>query len=203
MWIRSALAVGANAVGIPVPAWLASAIPWLESALESHWSGQYYESMIPAPTDKAPYDPNSDIVMAAIYGAVAVTDTMLLSTAALLRSQWDDAASTYYYPINGADQLRKIGPMLGRYPGDVYDGDDDQSGDDHPWAICTCNFAELYYRLAGEITLRRRGPARCELSRILQPGGNHIGDDAGCGRHGAPSGRRPDAASGHVSQRSV
>ena len=90
--------------------------------------------------------------MAAIYGAVAVTDTMLLSTAALLRSQWDDAASTYYYPINGADQQRKIGPMLGRYPGDVYDGDDDQSGDEHPWAICTCNFAELYYRLAGEIT---------------------------------------------------
>ena len=145
-------AVGANAVGIRVPAWLASAIPWLESALESHWSGRYYESMIPAPADKAPYDPNSDIVMAAIYGAVAVTDTKLLSTAALLRGQWDDAASSYYYPINGADQQRNIGPMMGRYPGDVYDGDNDQSGDDHPWAICTCNFAELYYRLAGEIT---------------------------------------------------
>ena len=41
---------------------------------------------------------------------------------------------------------------MGRYPGDVYDGDNDQSGIDHPWAICTCNFAELYYRLANEIT---------------------------------------------------
>ena len=151
-------AVGANTVGIPVPAWIASAIPWLESALEGHWNGQYYESMIPAPTDKAPYDPNSDIVMAAIHGAVAVTDTKLLSTAALLRSQWEDAASTYYYPINGADQQRNIGPMMGRYPGDVYDGDNDQSGDDHPWAICTCNFAELYYRLAGEITAANAVP---------------------------------------------
>ena len=38
---------------------------------------------------QAPYDPNSDIVMAAIYGAVAVTDTKLLATAALLRNQWN------------------------------------------------------------------------------------------------------------------
>jgi len=150
--LRCFQAISANTLGIPVPAWIASAIPWLENALQSHWNGQYYESLIPAPTDKAPYDPNSDIVMAAIYGAIAVNDTKLLSTAALLRSQWDDPASRYYYPINGADQQRNIGPMMGRYPGDVYDGDNDQSGDDHPWAVCTCNFAELYYRLAAEIT---------------------------------------------------
>jgi len=145
-------AISANALGIPVPAWLETAIPWLQNALQGHWNGEYYESMIPAPTDKAPYDPNSDIVMAAIYGAIEVTDTKLLATAARLRSQWDDPASPHYYPINGADQQRNIGPMMGRYPGDVYDGDNDQSGDDHPWAVCTCNFAELYYRLAAEIT---------------------------------------------------
>ena len=63
--------------------------------------------------------------MAAIYGAVPVTDTKLLATAALLRSQWADPTSSYFYPINGADQQRGIGPMLGRYPGDVYDGDTD------------------------------------------------------------------------------
>ena len=61
--------------------------------------------------------------MAAIYGAVPVTDTRLLATAALLRSQWADPSSPDYYPINGADQERGIGPMLGRYPGDTYDGD--------------------------------------------------------------------------------
>ena len=143
-----------NTLGIPVPGWLATAIPWLQTALQDHWNanGGYYQSLIAAPGDKAPYDPNSDIVMAAIYGAVAVTDTKLLATAALLRNQWNLASSQYYYPINGADHQRGIGPMMGRYPGDTYDGDNDQSGSDHPWAICTCNFAELYYRLTTEIT---------------------------------------------------
>ena len=146
-------AVTANTLGIPVPAWLAGAIPWLQNALAGHWNGQYYQSMLPVPTDyRAPYDPNIDIVMAAIYGAVALTDTRLLATAAMLRSQWADPASTYFYPINGADQQRLVGPMLGRYPGDVYDGDTDAQVGDHPWAVSTANFAELYYRLARQVT---------------------------------------------------
>jgi glucoamylase len=108
--------------------------------------------VLPVPADyRAPYDPNIDIVMAAIYGAIPVTDTKLLATAAQLRSQWADPGSTYFYPINGADQQRGIGPLLGRYPGDVYDGDTDAQAGDHPWAVSTANFAELYYRLAGKI----------------------------------------------------
>jgi hypothetical protein len=59
--------------------------------------------------------------------------------------------STYVYPVNGADQQRGIGPLLGRYPGDVYDGDTDTQAGDHPWAVSTANFAELYYRLAAKI----------------------------------------------------
>jgi glucoamylase len=146
-------AIAANGLGIAVPGWLPAAVPWLQNALGSHWNGQYYRSLLPVPTDyKAPYDPNIDIVAATIYGAVAVTDTKLLATAALLRSQWADPASTYFYPINGADQQRGIGPMLGRYPGDVYDGDTDAQVGDHPWAVSTANFAELYYRLARQIT---------------------------------------------------
>ena len=146
-------AVMANTVGIPVPGWLNTAVPWLENALASHWNGQCYQSMLPVPTDyRAPYDPNIDVVMAAIYGAIAVTDTKLLATAALLRSQWADPDSKYFYPINGADQQRGIGPMLGRYPGDVYDGDTDALVGDHPWGVSTANFAELYYRLAGYVT---------------------------------------------------
>jgi glucoamylase len=151
--LRCFQTVTANTVGIAVPGWLSTAIPWLENALEGHWSGQYYQSMLPVPTDyRAPYDPNIDIVMAAIYGAVSVSDTKLLATAALLRSQWADPASPYFYPINGADQQRGLGPMLGRYPGDVYDGDTDAQIGDHPWAVSTANFAELYYRLATQIT---------------------------------------------------
>ena len=42
--------------------------------------------------------------------------------------------------------------MLGRYPGDVYDGDvAGPSAGDHFWALCTCNLAELYYTLANQI----------------------------------------------------
>jgi hypothetical protein len=41
---------------------------------------------------------------------------------------------------------------LGRYAGDVYDGDvANSSAGDHPWALCTCNLAELYYTLANQI----------------------------------------------------
>ncbi len=144
--------ITANTLGIPVPTWLATAIPWLENALAGHWNGQYYETLIPVPTDKAPYDPNADIVLAAIYGAAPITDTKLLTTAALLRSQWSNSTSQYFYPINGADGQRGIGPMLGRYPGDRYDGDTDQLLGDHPWAVSTCVFAELYYQLAKVIT---------------------------------------------------
>ena len=148
-------AITANTLGIAVPGWLSTAIPWLQNALKGHWNGQYYQSLlpVPAPPDyRVPYDPNIDIVMAAIYGAVAVTDTQLLATAALLRKQWADSTSQYFYPINGADQQRGIGPMLGRYPGDKYDGENDAPVDDHPWAASTCCFAELYYRLAKQVT---------------------------------------------------
>ena len=42
--------------------------------------------------------------------------------------------------------------MLGRYPGDTYDGDTDAQVGDHPWAVSTANLAELYYRLAKQVT---------------------------------------------------
>jgi len=151
--LKCCQAVAANTLGISVPGWLADAITWLGSALAGHWNGQYYQSVLPVPADyRAPYDPNIDIVMAAVYGAVPVTDTRLLATAALLRDQWSDPASPYFYPINGADEQRGIGPMLGRYPGDVYDGDSGTQAGDHPWAVSTAVFAELYYLLAAQVT---------------------------------------------------
>jgi glucoamylase len=157
--LRCFEAVAANTIGIAVPSWLPAAITWLTSALDSHWNGRYYQSMLPAPTDyRAPYDPNIDIVMAAVYGAESVTDTKLLATAAQLREQWASEQSKYFYPINGTDAARGIGPLLGRYPGDVYDGDTDAQAGDHPWALTTANFAELYYRLAHSIHSSRTIP---------------------------------------------
>jgi glucoamylase len=154
--LRCFQAIAANTIGIAVPAWLPDALTWLINALESHWNGELYQSVLPVPADyRAPYDPNVDIVQAAIYGAESVTDPRLLATAARLRAQWADPASKYFYPINGADSPAGLGPLLGRYPGDVYDGDTDAQAGDHPWALTTANFAELYYRLASKITSSR------------------------------------------------
>jgi glucoamylase len=158
--LRCFQAVAANSVGIAVPSWLPAALSWLVSALEGHWNGEYYQSMLPVPTDyRAPYDPNIDVIIAAVYGAESVTDPQLLATAALIRAQWADSSSKYFYPVNGADATQGLGPMLGRYPGDVYDGDTDAQVGDHPWAISTASFAELYYRLAAKINSSRTVPA--------------------------------------------
>ena len=49
--------------------------------------------------------------------------------------------------------------MVGRYPGDTYDGDmQEQPNEGHPWAICTANFAQLYYLVAKEFQ-NGTGPA--------------------------------------------
>ena len=151
--LKCLLDLQANTVGIPVPNGVADAITWLGEALTSHWNatGGYYTSVLDAVAPPAGYDPNIDIVMACVYGAIPPTDAQLLATAGLLRQQWTDPASSVAYPINQTDAARQLGPLLGRYPGDVYDGDDDSSGIDHPWALCTANFAELYYRVAAEI----------------------------------------------------
>jgi glucoamylase len=171
--LRCFRAVKANTIGIAAPAGVDAAIAWLENALQEHWTGRYYQSLLPPPTNA--YDPNIDIVLAAIYGAMALTGTKLLATAALLRSQWADPSSQYFYPINGDDRNRGIGPLLGRYPGDVYDGDTDAQVGDHPWALCTCAFAELYHRLANAIIATGAVP----LDDVSREFFAQIGVDAG------------------------
>ena len=148
--------------GIDKPAGLQSAIDWLVLALAGHWDGSKYVSLMADPGDEVPpsphdpvvsgYDPNIDIVQSAIYGAVPVTDPKLLATAAQLRSQWEEGGIAFY-PINKADKENfGIGPLFGRYPGDVYDGDAAHPVlGGHPWALSTCNVAELHYKLAAEI----------------------------------------------------
>jgi len=108
-----------------------------------------YVSMINCSMPYAGSDLNVDVVMASVYGAIPCTDPKLLSSAAQILEFFQSA-----YPINAMDQSSpEVGPMIGRYPGDSYDGDtaDPNSGQDHPWAPCTANFAELYYALANSI----------------------------------------------------
>jgi glucoamylase len=154
--LRCFQAVQSNTIGIAVPPGTGAAITWLQNALQQHWNGTIYVSVMPQPTG---YDPNSDIIAACIYGAVPCTDTRLLATAAQLRSQWTDNTSPAFYPINAADQARGFGPLLGRYPGDTYDGDTANGyPGGHPWALCSCNLAELYYTLANQISTNNAVP---------------------------------------------
>jgi glucoamylase len=41
--------------------------------------------------------------------------------------------------------------LIGRYVGDQYDGLSLTSPTGHPWGVCTCAFAQLYYELAGAV----------------------------------------------------
>ena len=85
-----------------------------------------------------------------MYGdGIAPTDPKLLSTAAQVRAQWTTGAGAY--PINGADAGRGVGPLIGRYVGDQYDGLSLTSPTGHPWGVCTCSFAQLYYELASAV----------------------------------------------------
>lgn len=149
--LQAALASGAAPAS---QAQLPAAINDLQTALAGHWdaSAGYYQSVLPPP---AAYDPNIDVVLASVYGAVACTDSKLLATAAKLRDQWSAPASATAYPVNAADAALQLGPLMGRYPGDQYDGDVTDEGQvppgDHPWALCTCNFAQLYYDLATQV----------------------------------------------------
>lgn len=152
--LRCLLDVRDNGHGVPVPDWIPEAITWLRDALPGHWDGAAYASLLEADAyHHQPYDPNIDVVLAAVYGAVPVTDPKLLATAVKIRAQWEDEASPWHYAINRDDRLRTppVGPLLGRYPGDVYDGDTDALVGNHPWALCTAAYAELTYRLAADI----------------------------------------------------
>lgn len=150
-----------NDCGITVPPGLAAAAAWLRDSLNEHWDGTHYTSLVPVSVSGAlaesesgsqPYDPNIGVVMASVYGGVPFTDTKLLATAGRLIRQWADVASATFFPVNPEDGRFGVGPMLGRYPGDSYDGDISEPGTiGHPWPACTCNFAELCYGLAHAI----------------------------------------------------
>jgi len=168
-----------NTAGVTVPAGADDAIAWLRDALASHWNGQYYTSILDAQNPRWGYDPNIDIVMASVYGAVDCADPQLLATAALLREQWADPGSPIKYPINLADAAQGFGPVLGRYPGDSYDGDQNAPAQGHPWALTTANFAELYYRLAARIQQNGQVPASPLAADYLGQAGIGEGTTAG------------------------
>ena len=145
-------------LGIPVPAGAPAAATWLAEQLPSHWSGSpanFYVSVLqPSRLSGDPaarYDPSIDPILTCIYGeGLSPTDPKLLSTAAQVRAQWGPGGADEY-PINATDAAAGRGPLIGRYLGDEYDGLSLTSETGHPWVVCTCAFAQLYYELAAAI----------------------------------------------------
>ena len=132
---------------------LSAAADELEAALATHWGGTAYRSVLDPEVSRPAYDPNADVVAACVYGSVSCTDPKLLATLGRMLRAWADPASPLAYPINAEDRGRGFGPLLGRYPGDTYDGDmsDGVAEVGHPWPICTSNAAEVLYRLASAL----------------------------------------------------
>lgn len=158
---------------VPTPAGLLDAVTWLEGALDRHWDADHemFVSLlnpdIPGRQDdvSAEYSPNVDVVLAALHGALPMTDSRLLSSAAKLRDAFTRPDRPSYFPINTSDDAQGLGPMIGRYPGDRYDGDTvEQPNEGHPWALCTTSYARLYYELA-ESVQAGNGPEVDALNR--------------------------------------
>jgi len=173
--------IAENKIGVAVQDGIAEAINWLDNALTNHWNGECYVSLAvpnkqPAQSVFDGYDANIDIASACVYGAISCTDPKLLATVALLRQQWSDPNSASFYPINLADKERGIGPLFGRYPKDIYDGDvADPVMGGHPWALCTANVAEVYYKLARAIAASKKIPFDDVSKSFFEPLGINTG----------------------------
>lgn len=156
---------------------LANAAAWLSDRLADHVANDRYVSILQPSNARADYDPNADVIAACVYGAIPPTDPVLLNTAAALRQTFADEDTGY--PINSADAQLEIGPLIGRYPGDVYDGfhvSADQPGATrgHPWAVCTANYAELYYRSATEMLRSNQVPDDPRANAFLAQAGSSV-----------------------------
>ena len=67
-----------------------TAIEWLAAQRSGFWNdgAGHYQTLEP---QSEGYDPNTDIVLACLYGTIASTDERLLATAAKIRAQWANA----------------------------------------------------------------------------------------------------------------
>ncbi len=137
------------------------AIDYLTKSISKHWNDEkkHYISIINPIYDndnqkdkvKDSIDLNSDIIMASIYGSIDVMDSQMMSSACKVLEEISK------YKINEYDQRRGIGPLIGRYPNDVYDGNNADNEEDKgiPWVPCTSVLAEYFYRVAYKIKKQR------------------------------------------------
>lgn len=80
-----------------------------------------------------------------IQDPFGITSEACLSTAFYIRYLFEGL-----YQINAINKDKKIGgPLMGRYPNDVYDGNKSSYG--NPWFLCTNLIAAFYYLVAEEL----------------------------------------------------
>ncbi len=152
------------------PSQISSACDRLSASLGTFWvqGEERYRSILEGGMGG---DLNSDIVMAAVYGDLRCSDAKMLATATKLRALFANL-----YPVNKVDAAqRQIGPLIGRYKDDGYDGDQSEPGPDfgQPWVLCTCNFAEFYYRVAAET----KAAGQITISEETKPFFQQVGFD--------------------------
>ena len=108
--------------------------------MEEHWASDlgHYRSILNGKAKNGAlrgHELNIDIVFACTYNGLTCFDERMLATVAKLRDKFEKL-----YPINEQDRALDIGPLIGRYPGDKYDGTVNQGEDmGHPWPLCTAN----------------------------------------------------------------
>ena len=189
-------------LGIPVPPTAQAAATWLEAAAAIALVGRSRQLLCGRSRCKqgrgrppAPYDPSIDPILACIYGAgIPPYDPRLLSTAAQVRAQWTEPAPAAY-PINTADASIGIGPCIGRYNGDEYSGWSLTSNTGHPWVVCTCGFAQLYYELAAAINNGTPVPSRSTGDHVPEPDKRQLDKHRSRRRVSAPDCRRQACSS--------
>ncbi len=115
-------------------------------ALQTFWnpSGNYILATLNGRGQVKPYNIDSAILMASLYGDmgdgfIAPYDDHILATLEVLKEIFQKE-----YPIN---QNSNFGIAMGRYSGDRFDGVN-TNGIGNPWFITTQTTAEIYYRAA-------------------------------------------------------
>ncbi|OGT37732.1 MAG: hypothetical protein A3F11_00920 [Gammaproteobacteria bacterium RIFCSPHIGHO2_12_FULL_37_14] len=119
----------------------------LTQSLQKHWNaGRGYLSETVNQQDQRGGGLDSSIILGVLYGnmydleaSFAVNDDRVMSSVYFIRNAF---SGLYRLNIENANQP----PLLGRYPNDVYDGNQSLYG--NPWVITTNALAQYYYTLA-------------------------------------------------------
>ncbi|OGT26124.1 MAG: hypothetical protein A3I77_01910 [Gammaproteobacteria bacterium RIFCSPLOWO2_02_FULL_42_14] len=125
----------------------------IKNAMDHHWNANlgYYSETLKT-QDVRGGGISTLAIMNLVYsdanfGDVLFADEKFLSTIYYIRNFFEGL-----YQINVINKLEKIGgPLIGRYPSDVYDGNQSVYG--NPWFLCSNLVAAAYYLVAEALLL--------------------------------------------------